>query len=81
MNSVVLYTEEIDDTELAAEELLSQASEFEFRENSLGILFMDAEAEYEELYGLCMQHVQFFFFSLCQHVALCGYCALPPDML
>ncbi|MBR6173733.1 MAG: FIST C-terminal domain-containing protein [Eubacterium sp.] len=59
MNSVVLYTEEIDDIELAAEELLSQASGFEFRENSLGILFMDAEAEYEELYGLLREEWSF----------------------
>ena len=59
MNSIVLYTEEIDDTELAAEELLSQASGFEFQENSLGILFMDAEAEYEELYGLLREKWSF----------------------
>ena len=43
MKSIVLFTEEIDDIELAAEELFSQAAEFEFQENSLGIIFLDAE--------------------------------------
>ena len=50
IRSTVLYTEEIDDIELAAEELLSQASDFKLEENSFGIVFMDVETEYEELY-------------------------------
>ena len=50
IRSTVLYTEEIDDIDQAAEELLSQASDFKFEGNSLGIVFMDAETEYEELY-------------------------------
>lgn len=50
IRSTVLYTEEIDDLELAAGELLSQASDFIFEKNSFGIVFMDAETEYEELY-------------------------------
>ena len=50
IRSTVLYTEEIDDIELAAEELLAQASDFKPEENSFGIVFMDAETEYEELY-------------------------------
>ena len=59
MKSIVLYTEEIDDLELAAEELSSQASEFEFQKNSIGILFMDAETDYEELYGLLREKWDF----------------------
>jgi len=59
MNSIVLYTEEIDDVELAAEELFSQASDFKFMENSLGIIFLDVEAEYEELYGLLREKWDF----------------------
>ena len=50
MRSIVLHTEEIDDTSLAVEELSAQAKDFEFEENSLGIIFMDEETEYEELY-------------------------------
>ena len=52
MKSTVLYTEEIDDLDFAAEQLFSQASGFELLENSLGILFMDEDTEYAELYGL-----------------------------
>ena len=50
IKSTVLYTEEIDDLELAVEELAAQAKGFEFQKNSVAILYMDAETEYEELY-------------------------------
>ena len=59
MKSTVLYTEEIDDIELAAEELFAQASGFAFQKNSLGIIFLDAETEYEELYGLLREKWDF----------------------
>ncbi|MCR5790440.1 MAG: FIST C-terminal domain-containing protein [Lachnospiraceae bacterium] len=52
IRSIVLYTEEIDDLELAAEELFAQAAEFEFEENSVAIMFMDLDTEYPELYEL-----------------------------
>lgn len=59
MKSIVLYTEEIDDLELAAEELSAQAAEFEFEENSLGVLFMDEETEYAEFYRLLREKWDF----------------------
>ncbi|MCR5399276.1 MAG: FIST C-terminal domain-containing protein [Lachnospiraceae bacterium] len=52
IKSTVLYTGEIDDLEVAAEELFSQAAGFEFKDNSLAIIFMDAETEYSELYEM-----------------------------
>ena len=52
IKSIVLYTEEIDDLELAAEELTSQAQNFEFKKNNVAIVYMDAETEYKELYPL-----------------------------
>ena len=52
IKSIVLYTEEIDDLELAAEELASQAQNFEFKKNNVAIVYMDAETEYKELYPL-----------------------------
>lgn len=55
MESVVLYTEEIDDLEMAVEEMFAQAAGFALQENSVGILFMDEETEYEELYELLKQ--------------------------
>jgi len=50
MRSIVLHTEEIDDMELAVEELSSKAEGFQLEENSFGIVFVDEETEYEELY-------------------------------
>ena len=52
IESTVLYTEEIDDLELAVKELAAQAEGFEFQKNSVAILYMDAETEYEELYSM-----------------------------
>ena len=50
ISSKVLYTEEIDDLEAAAEELTGQASGFELGSSTVGIMFMDVDTEYEELY-------------------------------
>ena len=50
ISSTVLYTNEIDDLEQAAEELFDQAEGFQFQENTIGIMFMDVETEYPELY-------------------------------
>lgn len=52
MNSTVLYTEEIDDLNEAAEELFAQTEAFAFCKNSLAILFTEEETEYPELYEL-----------------------------
>lgn len=51
IRSIVLYTEEIDDLELATEELFSQASGFEPDDNTFGIICMDVDTDYPELYG------------------------------
>jgi len=50
INSRVLFTEEIDDPEIASEELFSQAEGFEFQDSTVAILFMDVETVYAELY-------------------------------
>lgn len=59
INSTVLYTEEIDDLDAAAEELFSQTSDFAFRENTIGILFMDTDTEYPELYEILKEKWSF----------------------
>lgn len=52
INSIVVYTEEIDDLELAVEELTAQTKDFEFKKNSVAILFGDEDLEYDELYSM-----------------------------
>ena len=43
MDSIVLYTEEIDDLRDAAEELFSQLESFPLRKNSIAILFAEED--------------------------------------
>ena len=50
MKSIELFTEEIDDIEEAIEDLLGQAKDFEFKKNSMAILFADEDMDYKELY-------------------------------
>ena len=50
MKSIELFTEEIDDIEEAIEDLLGQAKDFEFKKNSMAILFADEDMDYNELY-------------------------------
>ena len=50
MKSIELYTEEIDDIEEAVKEILTQAKDFEFKKNSMAILFADEDMDYKELY-------------------------------
>ncbi len=50
MKSKVFYTEEMDDLEAAVEEIFDGFSDFEFKSNSLAIIFMEEDVEYEELY-------------------------------
>ena len=59
MESIVVYTEEIDDLEYAARELVSGAEDFAFRKNTLGILFAEDETEFEELYGILSESWSF----------------------
>lgn len=50
MDSIVAYTEEIDDLEQAASEIFDQVKNFKLHKNSLGILFFEEETDYPELY-------------------------------
>jgi len=45
MHSITVYTEEIDDLELAAEELHEQLKDFTIYKNTLGIIFCDVETD------------------------------------
>ncbi len=50
MDSIVLYTDEIDDLKEASEELFSQAADFPLKEHSLALVFTDEEVDYPELF-------------------------------
>ncbi|MEE3467853.1 MAG: FIST N-terminal domain-containing protein [Eubacterium sp.] len=50
MDSIVCYTEEIDDLEVAIEEIEEQLEDFTFQKNSLGIFFAEEDTEFDELY-------------------------------
>lgn len=52
MDSIVLYTEEIDDLNEASKELFSQAEGFTLKKNTLGILFAEEDADYPALHAL-----------------------------
>ena len=59
MNSITLYTEEIDDLNEAAQELFAQAEDFVFQKNSLGILYTEADTDYVGLYRLLSERWSF----------------------
>ncbi|MBQ9377194.1 MAG: FIST C-terminal domain-containing protein [Schwartzia sp.] len=59
MESITLYTEEIDDLKEATEELFEQLGDFRFRKNSLGILHFEEDTEYGELYELLSARLDF----------------------
>ncbi len=52
MDSIVLYTEEIDDLGEAAEELFAQADKFPLKKNTLAVLFAEEDCDYPALYAL-----------------------------
>ena len=52
IKSKVVFTEEIDDLETAVEELCEQVGDFTLQKNSVGIIFMDEDTEYGELYPM-----------------------------
>ena len=52
IKSKVVFTEEIDDLETAVEELCEQVGDFSLQKNSVGIIFMDEDTEYGELYPM-----------------------------
>lgn len=59
MESIVLYTEEIDNLSEAAEELFAQAEGFKLHKNTLGVLFVEEETDYPALYELLSSHWKF----------------------
>lgn len=50
MESVVAYTEEIDDLKFAVEEISEQLKDFRFLKNSMAIVFAEEETDYPEFY-------------------------------
>ena len=52
IRSKALFTEEIDDLEVAVEELCEQAKGFDLNKNTIGIIFLDEDTEYGELYPM-----------------------------
>ena len=52
MDSITLYTEEIDELSEAADELFAQAESFSFKKNSMAIIFVEEETDYEGLYAI-----------------------------
>ena len=50
MQSKIAYTDEVDDIEEAVGEIFDAFSDFEFKNNSLAIIFMEEDVEYPELY-------------------------------
>ncbi len=59
MDSTTLYTEEIDDLEESAADLFAQAESFAFKKNTLAIIFMEEETDYEGLYALLKERWKF----------------------
>ncbi len=50
MDSIVAYTEEIDDLDLACQEIYDSISGFTFHKNSMALVFCEEETDYPELY-------------------------------
>ena len=50
MDSIVLYTEEIDDLEEAAAEIFAKAEDFPLKDHSLALLFTDEDVDFPALY-------------------------------
>lgn len=59
MDSIVLYTEEIDDLQEAVREIFEQADGFGLKKSSLAILFTEDETDYPELYSLLAEKWKF----------------------
>lgn len=78
MDSIVVYTEEIDDLNDAVDELFEKMEGFTFRKNSLGILMTEEDTNYQELYSLLSEKLDFPIMG-CTSMAMFsnsdGYCA------
>ncbi len=78
MDSIVLYTEEIDDLREAAAELLVQTWEFPLKKHSLAILFTEEDTDFEGLYPILAEHWDFPVVG-CTTMGMLGrqgYCAI-----
>ncbi len=84
MNSIELYTQEIDDVEEAAEDLLSQMEGFQLLKSSLAIVFVEEETEYSELYRVLSPKLNCPVIG-CTAMAMfsgkAGYCAVGISVL
>ena len=58
MKSKVLFTQEMDDLEAAVEELIEQAEGFEFKKNSIALVYGE-DFDYEEVYQRLKEHWDF----------------------
>ena len=59
MDSVVLYTEEIDDLQEAAKELFDQAKKFPLKKNSVALVYAEEETDLAALYALLSEQWKF----------------------
>ena len=59
MDSITIYTAEIDDLQAAAEELFSQLEGFKFKKHTLGVLHIEEDTEYPELYRVLSERFDF----------------------
>ncbi len=59
IDSVSLYTEEIDDFEVMYEDLKKEAGDFQFKKNSLAIVFVEEETDYLGMYSEFSKHWDF----------------------
>ncbi len=79
MRSVVLYTEEIDDLNEAAEDLFAQTEGFEIARNSIAVLYTEEDTDYPELYRLLSEKWKFPIIG-CTAMAMLtgrdGYCSM-----
>ena len=84
MDSITLYTEEIDNLNEAAAELFAQAESFIFKKNSMGIIFTEEDTDYKELYTLLAKRWNFPIMG-CTAMAMFlgnkGYCDIGISML
>lgn len=59
MRTIVAYTDEIDDLDVAAEELFMQVQDFALAKNSMAILFAEEDTDYPALYERLSQQWRF----------------------
>ena len=59
INSISLYTEEIDDFEVMYNDIKAEAGDFEFKKNSMAIVFAEEETDYQGLYSELRKHWDF----------------------